>query len=191
MARQSPALEVTFRSRGDFRAWLTENAETGEGVWLVFGKTKALPTLKAGEALEEALCFGWIDGQMKSVDETKYIKYFAKRRAKSVWSVKNKKIVEALREKGIMTALGEQAIEIAKQNGMWDERTEAGEQEMVAAFAEKLRGFPQAYENFMKMPPSARLATTRWYLSSKSESIRQREFPKIVEMLNENKKPEM
>nr|MCL2300095.1 YdeI/OmpD-associated family protein [Bacillota bacterium] len=183
--------ELTFLSRADFRAWLAENAETGEGAWLVFGKTKALPTLKAGEALEEALCFGWIDGQMKSVDETKYVKYFAKRRAKSVWSVKNKKLAEALREKGMMTELGEQAIETAKSNGMWDERTEEGEQEMVAAFAEKLRAHPRARENFMKMPPSAKLATARWYHSPKSEELRQREFPKIVEALENGWKPGM
>jgi len=170
---------------------LAENAEAGEGAWLVFGKTKALPTLKAGEALEEALCFGWIDGQMKSVDETKYLKYFARRRAKSVWSVKNKRIIEALREKGLMTALGEQAIEIAKSNGMWDERTEEGEQAMVAAFAEKLRDFPIACESFAKMPPSAKLATTRWYHSAKSEAIREREFPKIIEALEQGWKPTM
>ena len=191
MAGKSPALEMTFASRAAFRAWLQENVEISEGVWLVFGKTKALPTVKAGEALEEALCFGWIDGQMKSIDETKYIKYFAKRRPKSVWSVKNKKIVIALREKGLMTALGEKAIETAKGNGMWDERTEEGEQAMVEAFAEKLRDFPQAYENFMKKPPSGRLAVTRWYLSSKNEEIRQREFPKIIEALENDWKPTM
>jgi len=191
MAQKNPAVEVTFASRADFRTWLAENAETGGGVWLVFGKTKALPTVKAGEALEEALCFGWIDGQMKSIDETRYIKYFAKRRAKSVWSVKNKKIVEALREKGLMTELGEKAIEIAMGNGMWDECTEEGEQAMVAAFAEKLRDFPQAYDSFMKMPPSAKLATTRWYHSAKSEAIREREFPKIIEALEQGWKPTM
>jgi len=186
---KSDILELTFPSRAAFRAWLQENAGTSEGVWLVFGKTKALPTIKAGEALEEALCFGWIDGQMKSVDETKYLKYFAKRRAKSVWSVKNKKIAEALREKGMMTALGEQAIETAKGNGMWDERTQEGEQAMVEAFAEKLKDFPRAYESFMKMPPSGRLAVTRWYLSSKNEAIRERELPKIVEALENDWKP--
>ena len=181
--------ELLFPSRADFRAWLSENAETSGGVWLVFGKTNALPTLKAGEALEEALCFGWIDGQMKSVDDTKYRKYFAKRRAKSVWSVKNKKIVEVLREKGLMTPLGEKAIELAKGNGTWDERTEAGEQKMVEALAEKLRDFPQAYESYMKMPPSAKLATARWYHTPKNEDIRQREFPKIIEALENGWKP--
>ena len=183
--------EILFPVRADFRAWLAENAETGEGVWLVFGKTKALPTIKAGEALEEALCFGWIDGQMKSIDETKYIKYFAKRRPKSVWSVKNKKLIESLRDKGMMTALGEQAIETAQVNGMWDERTQAGEQAMVEAFAEKLRDYPRAYETFMKMPPSAKLATTRWYYSSKNGAIREREFPKIIDALENDWKPSM
>ena len=191
MAGQKQALEIVFVSRAEFRTWLAENAETSEGVWLVFGKTKALPTVKAGEALEEALCFGWIDGQMKSIDETKYRKYFAKRRAKSPWSVKNKKIVEQLREKGLMTALGEKAIETAKANGMWDEQTEEGEQAMVEAFAEKLREYPQAYENFMEKPPSGRLAVTRWYLSSKNEEKRQRELPKIIEALEKGWKPGM
>jgi uncharacterized protein YdeI (YjbR/CyaY-like superfamily) len=181
--------ELLFPSRTDFRAWLAENAGTSGGVWLVFGKTKALPTVKASEALEEALCFGWIDGQMRSVDGMKYLKYFAKRRAKSVWSVKNKKTIEALREKGLMAELGEQAVEAAKANGTWDERTEAGEQEMVEAFAEKLKAFPQAYEGFLKMPPSAKLAAARWYLSPKNEAVRQREFPKIVEALENGWKP--
>lgn len=80
--------ELLFTSRGDFRAWLCENAETSGGVWLVFGKTKAVVTLTANDALEEALCFGWIDGQMQRTDDTKYLKYFARRRAKSPWSEK-------------------------------------------------------------------------------------------------------
>ena len=64
--------ELQFPSRADFRAWLEENAETSEGVWLVFGKAKSVFTLSANDALEEALCFGWIDGQMQSIDNTKY-----------------------------------------------------------------------------------------------------------------------
>jgi uncharacterized protein YdeI (YjbR/CyaY-like superfamily) len=107
--------ELFFPTRAAFRAWLQENAETSEGVWLVLGKKKAVVTLSANDALEEALCFGWIDGQMQGIDETKYHKYFARRRAKSVWSDKNKKLVEMLRVKGIMTELGEKAVETAKK----------------------------------------------------------------------------
>ena len=105
--------EFIFSSRGDFRTWLKKNAETSCGVWLVFGKTKAVVTLTANDALEEALCFGWIDGQMKSIDASKYRKYFARRRDKSPWSPKNRKTVEMLRRKKLMTSSGEKAVEAA------------------------------------------------------------------------------
>ena len=108
--------ELVFSSRGDFRAWLQENAETSEGVWLVFGKTKAVKTLSANNALEEALCFGWIDVQMQSVDDTKYVKYFAKRRENSVWSEKNKKTVEILCKSWSNDRIGRKAVEAAKKN---------------------------------------------------------------------------
>ena len=97
---------LLFEKREDFRTWLTENATTSGGVWLVFGKTKQVKSLKAGEALEEALCFGWIDGVMKKVDEHSYLKYFATRRKNSKWSEKNKKVVDKLEQQGLMTDLG-------------------------------------------------------------------------------------
>jgi len=182
--------ELQFPSRADFRAWLEENAETSEGVWLVFGKTKAVVTLSANDALEEALCFGWIDGQMQSIDNTKYLKYFAKRRQKSVWSDKNKKTVEVLREKGIMTELGENAIKTAKKNGTWDApKGSPITEEDISAFTEKLVGLSPAYENFIKMPPSVRRTYTGRYLSFKTEEARQRDFEKIVDRLINNMKP--
>jgi len=182
--------ELLFPSRGDFRAWLQENAETGEGVWLVFGKTKAVASLSANDALEEALCFGWIDGQMQSIDDSKYLKYFAKRREKSVWSEKNKKAVETLREKKLMTALGEDAVAAAKKNGMWD-APKGGPifDEKVTAFTEKLEGLSPAYENFLNMSPSVRRTYTGRYLSFKTEEARERDFEKIVDRLNNNLKP--
>ena len=72
-------------------------------MWLVFGKGGGPATLRANEALEEALCFGWIDGQMKSLDETRYKKYFARRTSKSKWSEKNKQLVAELEKQGLMT----------------------------------------------------------------------------------------
>jgi len=182
--------ELQFPSRSDFRAWLFENAETSDGVWLVFGKTKAVVTLTANDALEEALCYGWIDGQMKSIDNTKYLKYFARRRAKSIWSDKNKKTVEILREKGLMTELGEKAIETAKSNGMWDaQQRDPITDEQVEAFAEKLAGISPAYENFNNMSRSVRYAYTGRYRSFKNEEARQRDFAKIIDRLNKNLKP--
>jgi len=182
--------ELVFATRNDFRAWLQENAVISEGVWLVFGKNKEVATLSASNALEEALCFGWIDGQMKSIDETKYLKYFARRRAKSVWSEKNKKIIEMLRSKGVMTELGEKAVEVAMQNGAWDApKGEPVSDEQREAFASKLSDFSLAYENFCKMSPSVQRTYTMRYLSFKSEEARQRDLVKIVERLNNDLKP--
>ena len=182
--------ELLFEEREDFRAWLEVNAESSEGVWLTFGKKKAIVTLSASEALEEALCFGWIDGQMQSIDDTKYLKYFAKRRTKSVWSDKNKKIIETLRSRGVTTALGERAVETAKQNGTWDvPKADAITDEQIAKFAEKLVGVKPAYENFCNMPPSVRRTYTMRFLSFKTEEARQRDFLKIIDRLNNNLKP--
>ena len=182
--------ELLFPVRNDFHEWLCKNAETSDGVWLVFSKTKDLLTLTANDALEEALCFGWIDGQMKSIDNTKYLKYFSRRRKKSKWSEKNKKIVETLRKKNLMTKLGENAIKLAINNGMWD----APKQEPITAgqvkvFAEKLKGISPAYENFNKMPPSVQSAYTGRYLSFKTENARQKDFEKIIDRLKKNLKP--
>ena len=146
--------------------------------------------MSASDALEEALCFGWIDGQMQSIDSTKYHKYFAKRRPKSVWSDKNKKTVDVLREKGLMTELGETAVETAKKNGIWDApKGNPITDEQILAFTEKLVGFSPAYENFINMSPSVRRTYTGRYLSFKTDEARQRDFEKIVDRLNNNLNP--
>ncbi len=85
---------LLFTSRDEFRNWLEENCLSSGGVWLLFGKSGGPKTIGANEALEEALCFGWIDGQMKSIDDNKYIKYYSSRRENSKWSEKNKSLVE-------------------------------------------------------------------------------------------------
>ncbi len=174
--------ELLFPTRAAFRTWLVENAETSDGVWLIFGKTKAVVTLSANDALEEALCFGWIDGQMKSIDATKYIKYFARRRVKSPWSEKNKKIVETLREKGLMTELGESAITIAKQNGIWDAKP-IGDDE-IEALTQKIKATSPGYDNFVNLPHHARLTYARRHYSFKTEEARERDFLKIIDELN-------
>lgn len=108
---------MEFSDRGEFRKWLKEHCLSSAGVWLLFGKAGGPKTLKAGEALEEALCFGWIDGQMQSIDDKAYKKYFSMRREKSKWSEKNKALVKGLEKRGLMTDFGRQKIEEAKKTG--------------------------------------------------------------------------
>jgi uncharacterized protein YdeI (YjbR/CyaY-like superfamily) len=182
--------ELLFSTSDDFRTWLSENGTTSGGVWLVFGKSKEVVSLSAREALEEALCFGWIDGQMESIDDTKYRKYFARRREKSVWSEKNKTIIELLREQKRITEWGEKAVECAMKNGNWNQAKPMSiTNEQVEDFAEKLKGISPAYENFNRMSASIRSTYTKRYLSFKKEESRQRDFAKIVERLNKNLKP--
>ena len=128
---------------------------------------------------------------MQSIDDTKYLKYFARRRVKSVWSDKNKKTVEMLRKKKMMTESGEKAVEAAVKDGAWNDTAKRGAitDEQVEAFTGKLVGITPAYENFRQMSPSVRRTYTRRYLSFKSEEARQRDFAKIVERLNKNLKP--
>ena len=97
---------MKFASREEFREWLCNNCLSSDGVWLLFGKSGGPKTIKAGDALEEALCFGWIDGQMQSIDDKTYKKYFSLRREKSKWSEKNKALVKNLEERGLMTDFG-------------------------------------------------------------------------------------
>ena len=111
---------LRFNNRAEFRKWLYMNCLSNDGVWLLFDKSKKTTTITAAEALEEALCFGWIDGQMQSIDDKTYKKYFSMRRANSKWSEKNKALVKNLEECGLMTDFGRKKIEEAKQNGQWN-----------------------------------------------------------------------
>lgn len=175
---------LVFENRALFRAWLERNGETSDGVWLVFAKTKTFTTLSAQEALLEALCFGWIDGQMQSLDAQKYIKYFSRRQATSNWSEKNKQLAQALVAQGLMARQGLQAIAQAKQCGKWEhsKRFSANEQDILT-FTETVKPYAAAYANLMAMAPSVRRTYTLFYLDAKSEATRQKRLEKIVARL--------
>lgn len=182
--------QILFESRTDFRNWLADNCTTSSGIWLVFSKNASIKTLKANEALEEALCFGWIDGQMQSIDETKYLKYFSIRRKESKWSDKNKKIVEDLEAKGLMTDFGRIKVEEAKKNGMWDApKPEPVSEEQVQMLTELIKDKEPAFTNFISMSPSVRKNYTGLYFDAKSDDAKKRRLEKIIDRLNLNLKP--
>ena len=109
---------LKFTNREEFREWLCENCLSNDGIWLLFGKAGGPKTVKAGEALEEALCFGWIDGQMEKIDDKTYKKYFSLRRDNSRWSEKNKALVKSLEEQGLMTDYGRKKIDEADRKSV-------------------------------------------------------------------------
>lgn len=181
---------LEFSTRQDFRRWLTENCLSTEGEWLLFGKAGGPKTLAAGEALEEALCFGWIDGQMQSIDDKSYKKYFALRRENSKWSDKNKGLVEKLEKLGTMTDYGRKKIEEAKQNGQWDApKQRAVTQEQIDCVATLLEGHQPAHANFMNMSPSVKKTYTRAYFDAKTDAGREKRLAWMVERLDKNLKP--
>ena len=181
---------MQFADREEFREWLSGHCLSSAGVWLLFGKTGGPKTLKAGEALEEALCFGWIDGQMQSIDEKTYRKYFSMRREKSKWSEKNKALVKSLEERGLMTDFGREKIEEAKQNGQWDApKPAAVTEEQIACLSELLKGYEPACTNFQSMPLSVKKTYTRAYFDAKTDAGREKRIAWMVDRLNKNLKP--
>lgn len=181
---------MEFADRAAFREWLTQHCTSSAGVWLLFGKAGGPKTIKAGEALEEALCFGWIDGQMQSIDDKTYQKYFSMRREKSKWSEKNKALVKSLEERGLMTDFGRKKIEEAKQNGQWDApKAMAVTGEQIAMLLSLLQGYEPACTNFQAMSPSVKKTYTRAYFDAKTDAGRKKRIAWIVDRLNQNLKP--
>ncbi len=180
---------LTFADRQAFREWLGKYGTESDGIWLRFGK-RELVTLSAADALEEALCHGWIDGQIKSLDEDTYKKYFARRLPKSKWSAKNKKLAQTLMEKGLMTRQGLDAIERAKKNGLWDnaERIQISD-EQIQMFKEIIQPYEPAHTHLTAMPYSVQRTYTGFYLDAKSDKTRQARLEKIIDRLNQNLKP--
>jgi len=181
---------LQFVSREEFRNWLQDNCLSSNGVWLLFGKLGGPKTIKASEALEEALCFGWIDGQMQSIDDKTYIKYFSARRKNSKWSEKNKTLVQVLEKQGLMTNHGRTKIEEAKKNGQWDApRPPAVTNEQMAFLSDILKEYEPAYTNFQAMSPSVKKTYTRAYYDAKTYAGRSKHLSWMIERLNKNLKP--
>jgi len=182
--------QLLFSDREEFRQWLLKNHNLCKGLWLIFGKGGKIKTLKADEALEEALCFGWIDGQIQSVNEEKYLKKFTPRRKGSKWSERNREIANRLINSRKMVEPGMKAVEEAKRNGNWDApKREGVPDHQIKILVEALNGVEPALSNFLKMPPSVRRTYTGFYLDTKKEEVRINRLKKIIDRLNANKRP--
>lgn len=181
---------MEFSSRDYFRKWLSDNCLSSAGIWLLFGKSGGPETITAGEALEEALCFGWIDGQMKSIDDKTYKKYFSLRRKNSKWSDKNKALAEKLEKQGIMTDYGRIKIEEAKKNGQWNApKPQEITDEHIDSLSDILKEYEPAYTNFLSMSVSVKKTYTKAYLDAKTDAGREKRLSWMIDRLNKNLKP--
>jgi len=175
-----------FESINEWHNWLVENHTNSKGIWLIFyKKLSGIKSLTYHDAVEEALCFGWIDSKLQSIDKFKFRQRFTPRKASSVWSLVNKNKAEALIADGRMTLAGLKMIEIAKKNGKWDEAyTSRQDPEKVnAAFLKALELHPDAKQNFTNLSNSHKLQYLNWINSAKKEDTRIKRIEKALEML--------
>jgi uncharacterized protein YdeI (YjbR/CyaY-like superfamily) len=157
------APKVHADDRATWRTWLEANHASAGGAWLVTWRTRSGRVgLDYEAAVEEALCFGWIDSTGSNVDDERRKQYFAPRKARSPWAATNKARVERLIADGRMAPAGLAAIERAKANGSWEVLDSVERLEVPAELAAALQAHPPAAANFGAFPPSARKMLLGW-----------------------------
>jgi uncharacterized protein YdeI (YjbR/CyaY-like superfamily) len=158
-----------FSDRAQFRNWLSAHAESPEGIWIRIFKDKSKASITAEEALDECLCYGWIDGVMKSEGDVSYLKYYAPRSKNSKWSEKNKKSVERLRRSQLMTEYGERAVARAIENGQWQQSSAKPDFEhLIAQFMALLQQSSDVADKFALCPESRKKQYVGFYFDAKT-----------------------
>jgi uncharacterized protein YdeI (YjbR/CyaY-like superfamily) len=180
-----------FKDRQEWRKWMEENSENTAEIWLIhYKKGSSNVSISHNDAVEEALCFGWIDGKLKSIDGDKFILRYSPRKANSVWSRINKVKAEQLIAQGKMTGAGLIKIEEAKKNGNWDKAyTNRTKDEMPDDLENSLKEDSTAWCNFMNFANSYRNMYVGWVNSSKTEETRKRRIAEVVKRSALSRKP--
>ena len=177
-------------SHQHWRVWLQEHHADKQSVWLIYHKKKSgNPTLSWSEAVDEALCFGWIDSRAKPVDDTTYMQFFCRRKPASVWSKINKEKVQQLIDRGLMTEAGFSSIENARQNGSWTLLDEVEAGVIPADLTEALQKKPNAGSYFLSLSKSNRRNILQWLVLAKRVETRQNRIIEIVEQADQHSKP--
>lgn len=179
-----------FPSPGEYEAWLEANHEQADGIWVKIAKKgSGIDSVRYPEVLELALCFGWIDGQRRALDELHFLQKFTPRRARSRWSKINREKAEALIAAGSMRPAGLAQVEAAKSDGRWDA---AYEGQASAAVPEDLQAAldarPAAARFFAGLDSQNRYAILYRLQDAKRAETRERRLRKFVEMLEGEEK---
>jgi uncharacterized protein YdeI (YjbR/CyaY-like superfamily) len=179
-----------FASAEEWESWLREQHDELSGVWLKFAKkASGVPSVTFPEALDVALCYGWIDGQSRSVDDTWYLQKFTPRRARSTWSKRNREKVAALIEAGRMQPAGLREIERAKADGRWDAAYDSPSTSTVPEDLQReLDANPAAAEFFATLNGQNRYAILHRIQTAKKPETRAKRIATFVEMLEKGEK---
>lgn len=179
---------LRFPDREAFRSWLCLHCRDGKGIEIEFDRREGL---QKADALDEALCFGWIDGVLHKIDANRYRLYYTERRGRSIWSSPNKANVLRLEAEGRMTDFGREKVEEAKKNGEWDHaRTmPAADPAQIALLLEVIGDHEPARTNFLRMSPSVQWTYTRFFLDAKGEETKKTRIARILSRLDQNLKP--
>ena len=187
--RQYEIIYTTFRSAAEFREWLSENTELDDGIWLRFVKKGACEvSITYAEALDEALCFGWIDARKKPLDKASWLQRFCPRRPKGNWSKINIQHAERLIQAGRMTPSGLKEVEAAKEDGRWagayDSQSNA---EPPPDFLRELAKNPDAEAFFLTLNRANLYAIVYRLQTAKRPETREKRMVAIIEMLANGK----
>ncbi len=175
-------IEIFYpKSREEWREWLHLYHENKQSVWLIYYKKKSnILTITYSEAVDEALCFGWIDSKSKPVDENKYMQFFSKRKEKSVWSRVNKEKIERLTKEGLMEKKGFEIVEKAKKNGSWTILDEAEALIIPADLEQEFEKRPNAKLYFLSLSRSDKRNILQWLVLAKRNETRVKRIIEIV-----------
>jgi uncharacterized protein YdeI (YjbR/CyaY-like superfamily) len=175
------------KSRAEWRKWLEQNHQSEKLVWLVIPhKNSKLPGVSYEEAVEEALCFGWIDSKANRKDAESYYQLIAKRNPKSYWSQSNRQRVEKLIEQGLMTKAGLEAVELAKKTGTWTAMEKIQNAEIPEDLQRLFDQNKKAFENFQAFPTSSKQIILYWISSAKRPETRQKRIQDTVALAEKN-----
>ena len=179
----------TASTRQAWRDWLAENHASSPGIWFIsYKKTSGKPRVSYEEAVEEALCFGWIDSKPSKLDDERYKLAFTPRKPKSVWSKPNKERVERLIAEGLMTPAGQRCIDIAKENGSWETLDNVEALIMPTDLADALSANATAKAYFEAFSNSVKKGIYYWIESAKRPETRQKRVNETVRLAEQNKK---
>ena len=190
MPEPDPARIMTFATSQDLGRWLKVNHATESELWVkIFKKATNIPSVTWDDVVLESLCWGWIDGIKKSIDDQAYLQRITPRKARSIWSKRNKGHVERLIKEGRMTASGLVQVRAAQSDGRWDKAYAISEMNVPEDFLAALAREPNAKQFFETLTKASRYVIAYGLISAKKPETRQKRFEKFIGMLARKEKP--